>query len=207
MSNGVRQGGILSPLLFTIYIDNIFKKLKTTGMGCYIDDVFAGSFGYADDLVLIAPSLAGLKCMIKICEDYAEQYNILYNPKKSKLLHYNVAHDKEISIELCGTKVQIVDSEVYLGNFIASDLSDRNITSNMGDFYRRSNQLRADFYMLPSHIQYKLFTCYFINLCGCNLWNYNKMYVQKIYTAWRIVIRKLYKLPYTAHNYIVNGLN
>ena len=42
-------------------------------------DEFLMAFGYADDLVLIAPSLAGLKCMIKICEDYAEQYNFRYN--------------------------------------------------------------------------------------------------------------------------------
>ncbi len=137
LSNGVRQGGILSPLLFTIYIDNIFKRLEATGLGCYINAEFAGCFGYADDLVLIAPSLTGLKCMIRVCEEYAAQYEILYNPNKSKLLCFNAPEGIDIHVDLCGTPVKIVDSEIYLGNFVGSDLSDRNIISVVGGFYRR----------------------------------------------------------------------
>ena len=61
VANGVKQGAVISPLLFSIYIDNLFKELKQLGLECHVGPTFAGAFGYADDVVLIAPSLYALK--------------------------------------------------------------------------------------------------------------------------------------------------
>merc|ERR1712082_492737 len=60
VTNGVRQGGVLSPLFYSIYIDDLLEKLKENGIGCHIGQHFAGVFGYADDIILLCPSLAGL---------------------------------------------------------------------------------------------------------------------------------------------------
>ena len=54
ISNGVKQGAVLSPNLFTDYIDKLLTRLRESGVGCHIDGVFAGAFGYADDIVLLA---------------------------------------------------------------------------------------------------------------------------------------------------------
>lgn len=86
IKNGVRQGGVLSPLLFTVYVDDLLVKLKRNGIGCHIGHQFLGALGYADDIILLYPSVAGLKKMIKICEDYAEEHKILFNGSKSKYL-------------------------------------------------------------------------------------------------------------------------
>ena len=43
-------------------------------MGCHIGRTYAGAFGYADGIALLAPSLSGLKRMIQIFEVYAEEY-------------------------------------------------------------------------------------------------------------------------------------
>ena len=56
ISNGVKQGGVISPLLFSIYIDNLFLELRNCGLGCHIGLRYAGAFGYADHIALIAPS-------------------------------------------------------------------------------------------------------------------------------------------------------
>ena len=61
VANGVKQGAVILPLLFSIYIDNLFKELKQLGLGCHVGSTFAGAFGYADDVALIAPSLYALK--------------------------------------------------------------------------------------------------------------------------------------------------
>ena len=54
-TNGVKQGAVISPMLFCVYIDNLFKDLNQLCLGCHIGPTFAGAFGYADDVSLIAP--------------------------------------------------------------------------------------------------------------------------------------------------------
>ena len=58
VSNGVKQGGELSPVLFTVYIDSLLQDLKFLGAGCYWDKHYAGAYAYADDVVLLAPASA-----------------------------------------------------------------------------------------------------------------------------------------------------
>ena len=53
-SNGVQQGGVLSPVLFTLDNDDLLMNLKSLGFGCYWDGLFTGAVCYADDLVLLA---------------------------------------------------------------------------------------------------------------------------------------------------------
>ena len=60
ISNGVKQGGAVSPLLFNIYLDELFLLLKKSGLGCHVGSTYAGTFGYADDIALIAPSCPAL---------------------------------------------------------------------------------------------------------------------------------------------------
>ena len=60
------QGAVLSPILFTDYIDKLLTRLRESGVGCHIDGVFASAFGYADDIVLLAPSLDALRHMIAL---------------------------------------------------------------------------------------------------------------------------------------------
>ena len=90
VSNGVKQGSVISPLLCSISIDNIFSKLKHLGLGCHVSLNYAGAFRYTDDIALVSPSIYGLKKMITICESYAQDYHITFNPAKSKLLCFNL---------------------------------------------------------------------------------------------------------------------
>ena len=47
---GVRQGGILSLMLFCIYMDDLIKELRLSGFGTYLNNLFIGSILYADDI-------------------------------------------------------------------------------------------------------------------------------------------------------------
>ena len=84
--NGLKQGGVLSPALFCVYIDGLLATLKDAGIGCHIGSQFVGVLAYADDIVLLAPTPDALRLMLKLCDHYANNFNILFNASKSKCL-------------------------------------------------------------------------------------------------------------------------
>ncbi len=45
--NGVKQGGVLSPLLFPVYIDGLLFRLEETGVGCHMGIRFIGTLAFA----------------------------------------------------------------------------------------------------------------------------------------------------------------
>ena len=63
VSNGVKQGGVISPIFFSLYIDQLLLTLKKTQIGCHMNNVYMASLSDADDITIICPSIRGLnKC-------------------------------------------------------------------------------------------------------------------------------------------------
>ena len=79
---GVRQGGILSPDFYSIYVDDLLLHLEATGKGCYYHRVFAAALFYADDIAILAPSMKGLEHLLSICGEYCDEWDICLNSKK-----------------------------------------------------------------------------------------------------------------------------
>ena len=66
VSNGIRQGAVSSPILFSIYINDLFFILRSSGLSCRIHAAFFGCLGYADDLLLLSASRSGLQSLVII---------------------------------------------------------------------------------------------------------------------------------------------
>ena len=62
---GVRQDGVLSPLMFNIYVDDLIHQLEASN-GCYVTGKFFGCIMYADDLLLLSATVTGLQQMLNI---------------------------------------------------------------------------------------------------------------------------------------------
>jgi len=83
---GIRQGGVLSPTLFAVYIDSLVDKVSASKIGCYVKWTCISILLYADDILLIAPSLTALQQILLICEAEIEAMDMSINVKKSYCL-------------------------------------------------------------------------------------------------------------------------
>ncbi len=55
VQNGIRQGGIISPLLYTVYADKLIHRLELEGIGCRIGSKYYGAICYTDDMQILCP--------------------------------------------------------------------------------------------------------------------------------------------------------
>jgi len=67
--SGVKQGGVLSPVLFCLHIDGLLVTSSQPGVGFFNGHNFVGTLAYADDITLLAPSAAALRIMLAICDE------------------------------------------------------------------------------------------------------------------------------------------
>ena len=82
-SNGAKQGGVLSPLLFNVYLDELILLLMEKGVGCHM---FVGAFCYADDVTLLALTGMALNAMLDTCTRFSDAHNLLFNSSKTKCM-------------------------------------------------------------------------------------------------------------------------
>ena len=71
VTKGVRQGSVLSPLLFSVHMDQLSYSLNQNATGCCVGDDCLNHLIYADDICCFSPSIEGLQELIDICSDYA----------------------------------------------------------------------------------------------------------------------------------------
>ena len=83
---GVRQGALLSPLLYSLFINDLLSDLEESGVGIYINSIFCGTPTYADDMSLVAQDPVDLQVMLDIASRYSYNWQYTFNPSKSKVM-------------------------------------------------------------------------------------------------------------------------
>ena len=93
IKSGIKQGGINSPGHFNMFINDLIVKLRISGYGCFIADVFCGFILFADDILLLSASLSKLQCMLDLCVEFVAANDMKFNHLKKHLFHVGLETD------------------------------------------------------------------------------------------------------------------
>ena len=146
-------------------------KLKKKGIGCSIDHIFTGALGYADDIILICPSVTAMKEMLKICEDYANDYNILFNGKKSKYLIFG-DYKYNPTLTLNNEVIPRCESAIHLGHLLHTrNTKNAIIEHSIKEFNKSFYGFISKFEGCNTTTKSKLFHQYCSSMYGSQLWD------------------------------------
>ena len=116
LKSGVRQGGVLSPILFNIYMNSLIRSLSVSDLGCHINGVYIGCLTYADDIILLSASVVHIQRMLDTCYACSVELGIKFNAKKSALFVVGKACDVSIDpLNIGNDQVSWHKSIKYLG--------------------------------------------------------------------------------------------
>ena len=192
---------MLSPILFAVYMDDLYSQLRDSGSGCHIGNHYVGSLGYADDTVLMAPSLKGLQTIVDVSVNYVRKHDVIYNGSKSQFLIFpsNSGSHVKRHISIDGNVLQSVDEAVHLGYHVSVINKDCMLQHAISHFWRSFNIFRADFGRLYPEIQCDLFITYCSSFYGAPFWNICSATFKQLCAAWRKCLRKIWRVHPMTH--------
>ena len=150
---GVRQGDPLSPILFNIFINNIFNKLREANCDPVTLDGenMINALAYADDIVLLSTTKEGLQKAIDTVQEYCTNWKLKINSSKTKTMIFSRGNQKiKTSFKLGGETLENTKEYKYLGITIHK----KNCSFNPALKYLRTKAVRA-LYALRSKIDIK----------------------------------------------------
>ena len=92
VNTGVKQGCILSPTLFGLYIDDLAKELNSSAFDVQVKDRNVAALLYADDIVVLAPNAENLQTLIDLIHNWCTTWGIKINSSKSNIMHFRKRH-------------------------------------------------------------------------------------------------------------------
>ena len=216
ITNGTRQGSVLSPYLFAAcYLDDLQTKLRSLGLGCHIAGVWVGCCSYADDLALLAPNNEVLQKMVQICEEYGIEHNIKFstdpNPSKSKtkcllFCGKNYRGEMPAPVMLDGKELPWVNTVEHLGHVLDKTLEmDADVSRARASFMRRASDVRDQLSFATPDQRMNAINLYCCDAYGSMIWDLDSDSAESFYKAWNIQARYSWNISPMTHTYLVEN--
>ena len=213
--NGTRQGCVLSPALWCVYLDDLLVELRNLKLGCYVEGVWVGACAYADDLLCMAPTRSVLQQMVTICEDYGKKHNMVFStdpiPAKSKTKCLLVSgRDRVVSypapVQLGGQDLPWVESALHLGHTLHQNgKMNQDARIRRAIFIDRSVELREVLFFADPAEVLRAQTVYCCDGYGAMLWPLASEAAQQYFRAWNTSVKLTHRLPRNTFTYLTEG--
>jgi hypothetical protein len=197
-----------------VYIDPLFALLREMGVGCRVAGVFVGVVGYADDLILLAPSREAAQKMLQTCEIFTAENNIKFStnedPKmsKSKALYVvgprGAALARPLPLQLCGRPLPWVERSDHLGHALHQDgTMAQDAKEKRAQFIDSSVKIREGFGFAHPVEQIIAVEKYCTAMYGSNLWDLGSPEGSMMVNAWRTGHKLAWDVPRACRTYMV----
>ena len=181
---------------------------------CHVAGVYMGVVGYADDLLLLAPSREAAQKMLKICERFTAENNIQFStnedPKKSKSKALYVvgprgaALARPLPLELCGRPLPWVERSEHLGHALHQDgTMAQDAKEKRAQFIDSSVKIREGFGFAHPAEQITAVQKYCTAVYGSSLWDLGSPEGDRMVNAWRTGHKLAWDVPRGCRTYIV----
>ena len=203
IEKGVRQGCILSPCLFDLYVEYIMSKagLDETQAGIKVSQRNINNFRYANDNTLMAESEKELKSLLVKVKEESEKVGLKLNIQKTKI----TASGPITSWQIDAETVETVSEFIFGGSKITTDgdcncnheikrclLLGRNVTTNLGSILKRRD------ITLPTKVCLVKAMVFPVVMYGCENWSVKKAAHQRTDAFELWCWRRLLRVPWTA---------
>ena len=205
ISNGTRQGAVLSPIFWAVYSDPMLQRLRELGLGAHVAGLYMGAVCYADDMLLIAPTRGAMQRMLIEIESFADEFNITFSTdpvaskSKTKCLFVvgNRRHlRKPAPLILCGRELPYVRQAEHLGNMLTEEGNmEQDTVIKRARFIQSSVEIRTLFsFAAPAEVLHAL-KVYSRSFYGSCLWDLGGMKAKQVYSAWNTTVKLVWHCP------------
>ena len=137
--------------------------------------------------------------MIRICETYAFEHDLIFNGNKSQLFVSGPVMENLSKFYVNDIEVPVCNKALHLGNLISNNMHD-TIDYGITKFNSSYNYFMSSFGKCQSSVKNKLFVQYCTSFYGSQIWPiYKKDVINKISIRWRMALRRIWNLPYNTH--------
>ena len=178
IERGVRQGCIISPILFNLYSEYMIQEALGKLEGISVNGVNINNIRYADDAVLIADSLKKLQKMIDSVNEACKAYAMAINVKKTKVMVISQKGNAQCKVLLNQVELEQVKRYKYLGSWISEDLKCgeeliSRIEMAKAASWKNEELLRKNF---STQTKLMIINCYIFSVLnyGAECWTWNR---------------------------------
>lgn len=201
---GVKQGGPLSPKLFSFYVEDLIKELELKRIGENTYGVYTGVVMYADDILLLTTSLEELQKAINTCERYGIKNEIKFNPDKTQFIIFGKKEkeNKKKVPKMYGEEIKKFEKIKYLGIYLnRKNNNNDQVETRIKSAFKASisiKKLECENEKLKVKIKTHLYKAFVRPVLTYGLENYvlNKKQIRKLQTTEGTIIKRMLNLNY-----------